>query len=62
MRVQAVTLLVRRHSQNMTNGKSLLELNWLLVKKKQLERRRRIERTGHRLAAIARSRKDPVEE
>ena len=40
LRVPEVTLLVRRHGQNMTNGKSLTELNTLRVFKKQLDRKR----------------------
>lgn len=36
-----VTLLVRRHGDNMTEGKDLLELNTLLVFKKALDRMRR---------------------
>ena len=62
LRVEAVTLLVRRHGRNMTNGKSPLELNHLRVMKKQVDRRRRIERIGHRLAAIASARNESVDE
>jgi GT2 family glycosyltransferase len=40
LRLPEVTLLVRRHSRNMTNGKSMTELNTLRVFKKQLDRRR----------------------
>jgi glycosyl transferase family 2 len=40
LRVPEVTLLVRRHSRNMTNGKSVTELNTLRVFKKQLDRKR----------------------
>jgi len=40
LRLPEVTLLVRRHGQNMTNGKSLTELNTLRVFKKQLDRKR----------------------
>jgi glycosyltransferase involved in cell wall biosynthesis len=36
-----VSLLVRRHGSNMTEGKNLLELNTLLVFKKVLDRMRR---------------------
>jgi len=43
-RVSEVTLFVRRHSQNMTNGKSLSELNTLRVFKKHLDRKRATER------------------
>jgi len=39
-RVDEVTLLVRRHGGNMTEGKSLVELNTLKVYKKMLERKR----------------------
>ncbi len=35
-----VTLLVRRHEQNMTHGKSLIELNMLQVFKMALDRKR----------------------
>jgi GT2 family glycosyltransferase len=45
LRVPEVTLLVRRHGKNMTNGKSLAELNTLRVFKKQLDRKRQ-ERAG----------------
>jgi hypothetical protein len=38
--VDEVTLLVRRHEQNMTRGKSLVELNTLRLFKKALDRRR----------------------
>lgn len=40
IRIPEVTLFVRRHSQNMTRGKSLTELNMLRVFKKQLDRKR----------------------
>ncbi len=39
-RLSLVTLLVRRHEQNMTHGKSLIELNTLQVFKKALDRKR----------------------
>lgn len=39
-RLDAVTLLVRRHGANMTVGKTLVELNALRVFKKALDRRR----------------------
>jgi hypothetical protein len=39
-RVDAVTLLVRRHGENMTHEKTLVELNMLKVLKKTLDRRR----------------------
>ncbi len=39
-RLSQVTLLVRRHQQNMTRGKSLVELNSLRVFKNILDRRR----------------------
>lgn len=39
-RIEAVTLLVRRHGQNMTEGKDIVELNTLRVFKKVLDRRR----------------------
>jgi glycosyltransferase involved in cell wall biosynthesis len=39
-RPEAVTLHVRRHGQNMTAGKSLVELNTLRVFKKALDRQR----------------------
>lgn len=40
LRVPEVTLFVRRHSQNMTRGKSLVELNTLRVFKKAIDRKR----------------------
>lgn len=40
-RLDGVTLNVRRHSANMTRGKSLVELNSLRVLKKALDRKRR---------------------
>jgi hypothetical protein len=40
LRVEQVTLLVRRHDANMTRGKTGLELNELRVMKKVLDRRR----------------------
>jgi glycosyltransferase involved in cell wall biosynthesis len=40
-RLDEVTLLVRRHGGNMTEGKSLLELNALKVFKKALDRERK---------------------
>jgi hypothetical protein len=43
LRVPEITLLVRRHDQNMTNGKSLTELNTLRVFKKQLDRKRLVD-------------------
>lgn len=53
-RPEAVTLLVRRHGDNMTVGKTLVELNALRVFKKALDRRRQatpeinnLEQTGH---------------
>lgn len=46
LRVPEVTLLVRRHSQNMTNGKSLTELNTLRVFKKQIDRKRKENKGG----------------
>lgn len=39
-RIEAVTLLVRRHGQNMTEGKDIVELNTLRVFKKVLNRKR----------------------
>ncbi|MCF6342538.1 MAG: glycosyltransferase [Bacteroidales bacterium] len=39
-RLDEVTLYVRRHDKNMTEGKSLVELNILKVFKKKLERKR----------------------
>lgn len=39
-RLDEVTLLVRRHENNMTKGKNLVELNALKVFKKKLERKR----------------------
>jgi len=39
-RIEDVTLLVRRHGQNMTEGKNLVELNKLRVFKKKLDRMR----------------------
>ena len=39
-RMDAVTLLVRRHTANMTRGKSLVEMNMLRVLKKAMDRRR----------------------
>jgi len=39
-RVEAVTLHVRRHGQNMTNGKTLVELNMLRVLKMSIDRQR----------------------
>ncbi len=39
-RLDEVTLYVRRHDKNMTEGKSLVELNMLKVFKKKLERKR----------------------
>jgi Glycosyl transferase family 2 len=39
-RLAQVTLLVRRHGQNLTHGKSLVELNTLRVFKKALDRKR----------------------
>jgi hypothetical protein len=39
-RLDQVTLIVRRHGDNMTNGRSLIELNPLHVFKKALDRRR----------------------
>lgn len=39
-RLDQVTLFVRRHGNNMTHGKSLVELNTLRVFKKALDRRR----------------------
>ncbi|MBU1701872.1 MAG: glycosyltransferase [Candidatus Eisenbacteria bacterium] len=49
MRIEAVTLLVRRHGGNMTHGKSLVELNMLRVFKKALDRKRILgEDTGAR--------------
>ena len=40
-RLNEVTLFVRRHGQNMTHGKSIVELNTLRVFKKALDRKRR---------------------
>ena len=40
-RLPQVTLLVRRHGQNLTGGKSLVELNTLRVFKKALDRKRK---------------------
>jgi hypothetical protein len=42
-RIEAVTLLVRRHDQNMTNGKNIVQLNTLRVFKKALDRRRAVD-------------------
>jgi hypothetical protein len=42
-RIDAVTLLVRRHGRNMTHGKNNIELNGLRVFKKALDRRRAME-------------------
>jgi GT2 family glycosyltransferase len=42
-RVNEVTLLVRRHGNNMTQGKSLVELNTLRVFKKALDRSRHLD-------------------
>jgi len=39
-RIEDVTLFVRRHGQNMTQGKNLVELNTLLLFKKALDRKR----------------------
>jgi hypothetical protein len=39
-RVEAITLHVRRHGENMTHAKTLVELNMLRVLKKSLDRRR----------------------
>ncbi|MEO8300521.1 MAG: glycosyltransferase [Rhizomicrobium sp.] len=39
-RLEQVTLLVRRHGDNMTSGKSMIELNALQVLKKALDRKR----------------------
>ncbi len=39
-RLEVVTLLVRRHGKNMTEGKTMLELNALKVFKKALDRQR----------------------
>jgi len=39
-RVEAITLHVRRHGDNMTHAKTLVELNMLRVLKKSLDRRR----------------------
>ena len=39
-RLEQVTLLVRRHGDNMTSGKSMVELNALQVLKKALDRKR----------------------
>jgi GT2 family glycosyltransferase len=39
-RLKQVTLLVRRHGNNMTNGKSMVELNTLQMLKKALDRKR----------------------
>ncbi len=60
MRVPAVTLLVRRHGQNMTNDNPLARQHSLRAIKKQLDRKRRVVQAGHRLATIAWSRKEPV--
>lgn len=45
-RLDQVTLFVRRHDQNMTRGKSLVELNALRVFKKTLDRKRGRQATG----------------
>jgi hypothetical protein len=45
-RLEEVTLYVRRHGANMTEGKNLLELNTLQVFKKALDRRRAARRDG----------------
>jgi GT2 family glycosyltransferase len=39
-RIEQVTLLVRRHGENMTRGRTLLELNTLSTLKRALDRRR----------------------
>jgi hypothetical protein len=39
-RLESVTYIVRRHGQNMTHGKNLVQLNTLRVFKKTLDRRR----------------------
>ncbi len=39
-RIESVTLLVRRHGQNITHGKNIVELNVLRVFKKALDRKR----------------------
>jgi hypothetical protein len=39
-RVEAITLHVRRHGENMTHAKTLVELNMLRVLKKSIDRRR----------------------
>jgi hypothetical protein len=39
-RIQQTTLLVRRHGGNMTEGKSLIELDLLAVIKKAIDRKR----------------------
>jgi GT2 family glycosyltransferase len=51
MRVPAVTLLVRRHGQNMTNDDAQARLHIMRAYKKQLDRKRRVAQAGLRLAA-----------
>jgi hypothetical protein len=53
LRVSEVTLLVRRHGQNMTNGKSFTELNALRVLKMKLDRKRLAESAAWPVAAPA---------
>ena len=45
-RLDAVTLHVRRHGENMTEGKNLLELNLLRVVKKAMDRKRSVSRAA----------------
>ena len=40
LRVEAVTLHVRRHDKNMTHGKTLVELNMIRVVKMSIDRQR----------------------
>jgi glycosyltransferase involved in cell wall biosynthesis len=56
-RLEEITLLVKRHSNNMTKGKSLVELNTLKVFRKQLERKR----TGKADATLSDSKPKPSE-
>jgi glycosyltransferase involved in cell wall biosynthesis len=48
-RIEQTTLLVRRHGGNMTEGKSLIELNVLAVLKKAIDRKRVMQ--GDRMGA-----------
>jgi GT2 family glycosyltransferase len=46
-RLEDVTLIVRRHGENMTFGKNMVELNSLRVFKKRLDRMRERKRNSH---------------